>query len=196
MSEIEIHRISDEIAVAKTYDPQVKADLFSTALTAAAGVFLIDPFAIDSESIAVLTNGRNPFGVIVTNENHVRASREIADRFSIATYASREAAVPESKDLDTLPSDLTAIPIAGAPVGEIALHSRTARGVLIIGDAVINFGSHGFELLPAKYCTHPKLMRKALRQLLALEFQQMFFAHGTPILANARERLATLLDER
>ncbi len=63
-----------------------------------------------------------------------------------------------------------------------------------MGDAVINFGSHGFSFLPAKYCLDHRLMRKSLRKLLDYGVDRMLFAHGTPVLSRARERLRRLLD--
>jgi hypothetical protein len=67
---------------------------------------------------------------------------------------------------------------------------------MVIGDALINFDPYGFALLPAKYCSNFKLMRRSLSKLLDYSFDQMFFAHGMPILAHARERLEFLLNER
>jgi hypothetical protein len=66
---------------------------------------------------------------------------------------------------------------------------------MVIGDALINFEPYGFGLLPAKYCSNFKLMRRSLSQLLDYSFERMLFAHGMPILSRARERLELLLTE-
>ena len=89
-----------------------------------------------------------------------------------------------------------AIEIEGGPPGEIAIHSDAEKGSLIIGDALINFEPYGFALLPAKYCSNARLMRRSLRKLLDYTFQRMLFAHGTPILTAARQRLEQLLLQR
>jgi hypothetical protein len=85
--------------------------------------------------------------------------------------------------------------IDGAPVGEIAIHLEDRNGTMVIGDALINFEPYGFALLPPKYCTDAKVMRRSLAKLLDYSFERMLFAHGLPILAGARERLAQLLNE-
>jgi len=69
-------------------------------------------------------------------------------------------------------------------------------GTLIVGDALINFESYGFTFLPAKYCSNQKQMRRSLRKLLDYRAQRMLFAHGTPILSDASERLRGLLESR
>ena len=86
--------------------------------------------------------------------------------------------------------------IDGGPLGEMALHYVEDGGTMIIGDALINFDPYGFEFLPAKYCRNAKLMRRSLRKLLDFSFDRMLFAHGTPILSDARTRLEQLLTSR
>ncbi len=192
---MEVHRISESIAVAQVYDPQVKADLFATALTVSSGLYLIDPFPLQTDALAQLMAGRDIVGVVVTNENHLRASAELAARFSAPIFADQAAGVVGSLPPESLPDELRVVRLPGAPLGEIALHCPSDGGTLVMGDALIHFGSHGFTFLPAKYCTDAKQMRKSLHALLELEFERMLFAHGTPILRGARARLAALLNE-
>jgi len=90
---------------------------------------------------------------------------------------------------------LNAVPIDGAPAGEIAVYCDADGGTLVIGDALINFEPYGFALLPPKYCSSAKLMRKSLRTLLDYSFERMLFAHGIPILSGARQRLKQLLEK-
>jgi glyoxylase-like metal-dependent hydrolase (beta-lactamase superfamily II) len=91
---------------------------------------------------------------------------------------------------------LTAIPVDGAAVGEIAIHWEAESGTMVIGDALINFEPYGFTFLPSKYCSNFKLMRASLRKLLDYSFERMLFSHGEPILSHARERLEALLEAR
>ena len=193
----EFHRLTNELAICHRYDAQVKADLYSTAIATRAGSFLIDPIASTAQALDLLDGAEPAVGIIVTNENHARASDQLAQQLRLPIYAD-----PAAKIVGALPtaeiapaSGLTIIPVAGAPAGEVALHDARSGGTLIIGDALINFGSHGFDLLPAKYCANAKLMRRSLRALLDYEFERMLFAHGTPICANARSRLIALLED-
>ncbi len=135
------------------------------------------PDALDGEKIV---------GIIVTNENHARATADFVNRWSVPIYAHEQTrAGLETCDVRTVADGqkiapgLTAIALAGAPAGEIALHDEADGGTLIIGDALINMESHGFTFLPGKYCQNAKLMRKSLARLLDYSFERILFAHGS-----------------
>ena len=197
----EIEPVAPGIFLWRFYDPSVKAELFSTALEAAAGVLLIDPIPLAPEAVASLTHRAKIAGVIVTNENHERSAAEFADKFHVPIYLS-EVLVSTTKlravpiHDSSFPPGLTAVGIEGGPTGETAIHLAAGDGTMVIGDALINFEPYGFALLPPKYCSNFKLMRRSLSRLLDYSFERMLFAHGTPILSRARERLELLLKER
>jgi glyoxylase-like metal-dependent hydrolase (beta-lactamase superfamily II) len=97
-------------------------------------------------------------------------------------------------DGDEIFEGLRAIRIEGAVEGEIALHYAPDGGTFTIGDALINFEPYGFTFLPAKYSSNQEQMRRSLRKLLDYKAERMFFAHGTPILSEAGQRLRGLID--
>lgn len=169
----------------RLYDSQVKAELFSTAVATTGGLHLIDPVDLAPDAIAELQSNGPIKAVVVTNENHDRAAGAFAAQFGVPLLRDRGFILPE----------LTALGIDGGPPGEIALHSSSNGGTLIIGDALINFEPYGFALLPAKYCSNAKLMVRSLPKLLDYSFERIFFAHGMPILSGARQRLAALLGQ-
>lgn len=180
------------------YDSEVKADLFSTALATASGIYLVDPISLDPNSFSLATRDQKISGIVVTNANHCRAAHNFAAQFSAPIYASAETAISSAiqiADGEQLTPELTVSAIEGAAQGELALYWKGDGGTLVLGDALINFGSHEFTFLPAKYCSNPKLMRKSLRKLLAYSFERILFAHGTPIVTKARSRLAALLND-
>jgi glyoxylase-like metal-dependent hydrolase (beta-lactamase superfamily II) len=196
----DVIQIRPGLFVWQNYDPSVKSDLFSTALETAAGLFLVDPIPLATESFDQLTTTRKLAGVIVTNANHHRDSVRQANKFSLPLFAHVDAALPpevrqfRKLESGTLPGgDLRTIAIEGAAPGEIVLHHPRDGGTMVVGDALINFEPYGFTLLPAKYCSNAKQMRRSLRQLLDFEFEWMLFAHGTPLLKSARQRLEQLL---
>ena len=95
-------------------------------------------------------------------------------------------------DGDILFGQFQVIALPGGAAGEVAyLHS--ASGTLCVGDALIHLDPLGFAALPAKYCRDARGLRATLPRLLDHAFDQMTFAHGTPIVANARARLASLI---
>jgi metallo-beta-lactamase superfamily protein len=181
----EIEPVAPDLSLWRVYDPAVKAELYSTAITVAKCTYLIDPVPLTPDALAELCSQRAIKGVIVTNENHHRAAADFAKKFETPIYF--EGSQP-------FPPGLTPVPIEGAVPGEIAVHSEAAGGVMIMGDALINFEPYGFTFLPAKYCSNLKLMRRSLPKLVDYSFERMFFAHGTPILAGAHRRLEQLLE--
>lgn len=181
----ELEQVAAGVFIWRFYDPAVKAELFSTGLETAAGLYLIDPIPLTADAMANI-GSIGVGGIIVTNENHNRAAAEFAEKFD----------VPIFREGMTANLAFTIIALEGGPPGEIAIHSQEGNGTVIIGDALINFEPYGFALLPPKYCTDAKLMRRSLAQLLEHPFERMFFAHGLPILSGGRKRLELLLNER
>ena len=180
----ELQTVASGLWIWNLYDPAVKADLFSTAVETGRGIYLIDPVPLATDALSELSEQGAIAGIVITNENHERAKEDFARRFQVPLYDGSEV-VPR----------LNVIPIEGAPSGEIAVHYDGGGGTLIIGDALINFQPYGFALLPPKYCSNAKLMRKSLPKLLDYSFERILFAHGAPILSRARQRLEQLLEK-
>ena len=196
----ELEPIVPGISIWQVYEPAVKAELFSTALTTDSGTYLVDPIPLAADSLAALRARGETIGIFVTNANHDRAAAKFARDFSVPTYAHYTlggkiefADVIGVKDGQTLAGGLTVIAVDGGAVGEMALHCFQDGGTMVMGDALINFEPHGFGLLPSKYCLDPKLMRRSLRKLLDYPFARIFFAHGIPILSGARGKVEQLL---
>ena len=206
----ELVQVAPSLLIWKTYDPALKADLFSTAITTRNGTFLVDPIPLADAALAQLLNAGSVTGVIVTNSNHLRASADFADRFSVPIVAHPQTfpgqAFPGTKvrqsdglvrwrvgDGSKICDEIAVIGIDGAAAGEIVLHYAPNGGMLIIGDALINFEPYGFTFLPHKYCSNEKEMRRSLRKLLTRKAERMLFAHGPPIQSAASARLRQLL---
>jgi glyoxylase-like metal-dependent hydrolase (beta-lactamase superfamily II) len=196
----EVDEVSPGIFVWQVYDSKVKADLFSTALETHAGTYVVDPIPLESDGLLSLWTHRKAAGIFVTNANHARAAAEFAKTLSIPIYAhgglrGRPGFLQATwvQDGEVFSDRLTAVAIDGGPAGETALSYDDNGGTMVVGDALINFEPHGFALLPAKYCLDCHLMRRSLRKLLDYTFDRMLFAHGTPILCDARARVERLL---
>jgi hypothetical protein len=193
-------RIASNIAIWHDYDPGVKAELYSTSLTNSDGMYLIDPIPLRKEAFDELIGSDSVAGIIVTNSNHHRISAQLAEQFSAPIFARCEAFPDKAAqqfrsvaDGDEICNGLRVIGIEGAAAGEMILHCASNSGTLIVGDALINFEPYGFVLLPGKYCSNQKEMRRSLQKLLDYEAERILFAHGTPILSGASDRLRGLL---
>lgn len=197
----ELHHLHPGLSIWSAYDTKIKTELFSTALLTSAGVYLVDPIPLANRVLAELATLGAVCGIIVTNSNHERAALDYAATFSVPIFAhcdsfgdSRSARFARIGDNETIPGAVRAITIAGAVPGEIALYHAPNGGTLIVGDALINFDPYRFSFLPRKYCQSETEMRRSLAQLLKFPATRLIFAHGTPIVAGATERLKRLLD--
>jgi len=193
--------IASNIAIWHAYDPEVKAELYSICLATGAGTYLVDPIFLQHEAFDEMIGSGPVAGIVLTNSNHHRAAAQFAQQFSVPIFAHPETFPNDQTGQLTLVTDgdeicdgLRVIGIEGAPLGEIVLHYGVDGGTLIVGDTLINLQPYGFTFLPAKYCSNQKQMRRSLRKLLAYKAKRILFAHGTPILSAASERLRALLN--
>jgi glyoxylase-like metal-dependent hydrolase (beta-lactamase superfamily II) len=193
-------RIASNIAIWHDYDPAVKAECYSTSLTTTEGMYLIDPIPLEKEALDELIGSDCVAGIIATNSNHYRASAQFVEQFSAPIFARCEAFPDKAAqqfrsvaDGDEICRGLRAIGIEGAAAGEMILHYASNSGTLIVGDALINLEPYGFTFLPGKYCSNEKEMRRSLQKLLDYKAERILFAHGTPILSGASNRLRGLL---
>jgi len=193
--------VASDVVIWHAYDPEVKAELYSTCLATGAGVYLIDPIVLRPEAFDEMMGSSSVAGIVLTNSNHHRAAVQFAQQSSVPMLAHRETFLHGEtsrlkivSDGDEICDGLRVICIDGGPRGEIALHYADAGGTLIVGDALINFEPYGFAFLPARYCSNQKQMRRSLGKLLDYNAKRMLFAHGAPILSAASERVRALLD--
>jgi glyoxylase-like metal-dependent hydrolase (beta-lactamase superfamily II) len=139
--------------------------------------------------------------VLITNRNHVRAANSVRERtgasiaihLADADYARSQGA---RLDAELAPGarvgPFTIVGVPGKSPGEVALHDP-ARGILVVGDAVIGNPPSRLSLLPERVIDDPPALRASLRRLLDLDFDAIVVGDGVPILAGARERLRELV---
>ena len=193
----EFQTITPRVFSWQAYEPRVKCDLSSVAILADDGLVLVDPIPLRDEALEELIEGRLPTAIVLTSGNHERAADSYRKRFEIPIWASAAAEAALEIRVDhtleegaTVPGKMRVVSLQSAGPGEIAL---VGDGVICLGDAIINLASHGFSLLPARYCVNPQLLPNDLRKLLSYDFRILTFAHGDPLVEHARERLQQLL---
>jgi glyoxylase-like metal-dependent hydrolase (beta-lactamase superfamily II) len=196
----ELQILSPTLRIWSAYESDMKAEVFSTAIQLEDRLYLVDPIPLAPGALAELTAEASISGIFITNANHARAANAFAAPSGAALLASPGTAsalwpteIVAMEGGARVGEGIEMIAIAGAAEGEIALYLEADNGTLIVGDALINFGSSGFSLLPAKYCQDRQLLRNSLRQLLEFRFERLLFAHGKPIMAGARGKLEVLL---
>ena len=178
-------------------DESIRTELFSTAVLAEDGVVVIDPIDASQAVLTRLGKLGAVAAVVLTNGNHSRAAARFRERFSAPVLAHSESVGELTLPVDgilrvdrPLAGSLEVIELPGAGMGEVAL--RSGSGWLHFGDAVINLEDTGLALLPPKYCVDSEQLRQSLQNLKGLQFQSATFAHGMPLLDDARARICGL----
>jgi glyoxylase-like metal-dependent hydrolase (beta-lactamase superfamily II) len=193
----EFQTIREGLFFWQAYEDEVKVDLSCCARRTERGLVFIDPIPLAQEAIDELIAACPPAAIVLTNGNHERWSRVLRDRLQVPIYAHRLAAselgdcVDQAlEDGESVLEEITVIALPGAGSGEIALHGGD---ILHVGDALIHLPPHGLSILPEKYCSDPKELRRSLGKLLRFRFEALTFAHGLPVETQARQRLSHLI---
>jgi len=194
----EFRSVLPEVLFWEAYDPGVKCVLSSAAVHVGDGWLLVDPIALSAEALGGLCALGSIRGVLLTNGNHDRAAEWYREKFRVPVLASELAARVLETRVDQVVREgevlfgvSEVVGLQGAGPGEIALCSHGR--VVSVGDALIHLESHGFALLPERYCEDARELRLSLQKLLRFECEVLTFAHGSPLVREARQQLHHLL---
>jgi glyoxylase-like metal-dependent hydrolase (beta-lactamase superfamily II) len=179
---------------------QWKIDFDSYALKTPDGVVFIDPMKPAPEVIEKLDALGEPLAVFLTNADHDRDADWFRKRYEIQIYAHEKAKADCDTKIDVLvlddeklPGGLKVIPLPGTAGGSIAFHTRQSGGIVLIGDALLNIPGKGLALLPAQYLEDKKQALQSLCRLLDLSFRVATFAHGDPLVGDAKKEITKFL---
>ncbi len=165
-----------------------------------AGNLCIDPVTPGDEVLKEITR-LGASRILLTNRNHARAANLVRAATSAKTAIHADDAVHargQGAEIDEplLIGDqigpLEVVGVPGKSPGEIALHWR-ARGVLIVGDAVIGHPPGCCGLLREQVMDAPVRLRQSVRNLLDLDFDTLLVGDGVSILEGAKDRLRELV---
>ena len=167
----------------------------------AAGNLCVDPVEPGEDNLAAI--GRAGVAkILLTNRNHSRAANAVRACTRAQTLihpgdAPHARAQGTEIDAELHPGErvgpLTIVAAPGKSPGEVALHWPERR-LLIVGDVVIGNPPGQCALLREKVMDDPAELRRSVRGLLALDFDVLLVGDGVPILADARARLAALVE--
>lgn len=169
-------------------------------LAVAGGNLCVDPAEPAPEDLNDLVR-RGVSRILLTNRNHVRDANRVRSRTGARTAihdADAAAAQGQGAVLDErlavgdVVGPLHVVGVPGKSPGEIALHWPQRR-ILIVGDAVIGNPPGQLSLLRERVLDDPPELRASIRRLLDLDVDTLLVGDGTPILSDARARLAALV---
>jgi len=175
-------------------------DFNGTLFLHVAGNLCVDPVPPSDEVLDRLEK-EGVAHILITNRNHTRATNFVAERTG-AHVAIHPADAAQAREQGThfdaalevghRIGPFTVIGVPGKSPGEVALHDA-ARGILVVGDAVIGNPPGALSLLPERVMDDPGQLRESVRALMALEFEALIVGDGVSILEGARERLGELV---
>lgn len=165
------------------------------------GNVAIDPVEASAADLDALA-GEGVARIVLTNRNHVRASRELRERTGArvvmhgadAAYARGQgAAVDEEIAVGGRVGPFVALDAHGKSPGEIALHWPERR-LLVVGDACVGKPPGACALLPESVIDDPAALRRSLARLAAeIDFDALLVGDGAPILTGGRTALRALV---
>jgi glyoxylase-like metal-dependent hydrolase (beta-lactamase superfamily II) len=174
----------------------------SYALRTPAGVILVDPLRPAAAVVKELAGLGEPIGIFLTNANHDREAGWFRKQYEIQIYAHEAAKADCDTTIDvlvldgeTLPGGVKTLHLPGASAGECALYSKTAGGLLLLGDILVNPAAQGLALLPEQYLEDRAQAITSLQRLRDLNYQVATFAHGTPLATDAKAIITKLLNQ-
>jgi glyoxylase-like metal-dependent hydrolase (beta-lactamase superfamily II) len=180
-----------------SFHPQWKTDFNSYALRTSEGVVFVDPMKPDAEVIQKLEALGEPIGVLLTNAHHNRDADWFRKQYEIQVYAHEKAKADCEMSIDILlmdgerlPGGVKAVHLPGSSEGETAYYAKSSGGIVLMGDTLLNQSGKGLTLLPDAYIEDKKQMLKSLQKLLELDFKIATFAHGDPIVKDAKKAIA------
>ena len=183
-----------------SFHAQWKTDFNSYALKTTEGVVFIDPLKPAPAVLKELEALGEPIGIFLTNDHHDRDADWFRKQYEIQIYAHEKAKADCDTKIDVLildgerlPGGVRAIYLPGSSASETAFYSKLSGGIVLVGDILLNPSGKGLSLLPEPYIEDRKQALQSLPKLLELNFKTVTFAHGDPIVANAKKQIANFL---
>lgn len=175
------------------FQASVKCDCGSCAFRRPEGWIVFDPVPLAAVAWRALLDAGPVHAIVLTSGNHQRESLTLGTAHNAPVHAPEDARGEVDATAWHRPGSILdgfqMIPLPGAGPGEAAWCDGHS---LVLGDAITHLD--GLAILPDKYCSSPAGLRRSLRVLTDLAFDRVFFAHGLPLIANARDAVADFVD--
>jgi len=164
---------------------------------------LIDPLLL-SDDLAALREPA-PAQIVITNRHHLRSSERIAAAFGCPIRCNEKglhefAGGPPVEGFafgDELAPGIRAHEVGVICDEETALHLDVGARALVVADGIINYAGIGF--VPDVHLgDDPDRVKRGLKEayarLLELDFDNILFAHGEPLIGGAKQALREFVE--
>jgi hypothetical protein len=157
---------------------------------------LIDPLLPPGEEGAFwdfVDRLRLPVEVLLTASWHRRDARTVAARYRTTVWAHERATqhLDFATRSDALPEGVEAFTPDGDREGQVAFYLREHETLVV---AELFMGTdEGLRLCPSPTLRDLDAFNRSLRTLLDLPIERVLVAHGDPVLADGRRRIAEAL---
>jgi glyoxylase-like metal-dependent hydrolase (beta-lactamase superfamily II) len=196
----ELREITRNLRGWASFHPQWKIEFNSYALKTTEGALFIDPLKPEPAVVEKLEALGEPIGILLTNAHHDRDADWFRKQYEIQVYAHEKAKADCDTKIDVLvmdgeqlPGGVKVVHLPGSSAGETAFYTKSGGGIVLMGDTLMNQTDKGLTLLPEPYIEDRKQALMSLHKLLDLNFKIITFAHGNPIVQNARKEIAHFL---
>lgn len=162
-------------------------------------VVLVDPLPIEEDALRALGDVE---AIVLTAANHQRSAWRLRKAFGARVYApdgAEELEEPPDHSYsggDLLPGGLTAFHAPGPTEAMYALWKSRPVGVVFLSDLLTHDGSGRLSFVPARFQDAPARTRASVARVLDdLPFVAACFAHGPPLVGDARKAMRRALEE-
>lgn len=190
----------------KTFHEGIQAYVHSYYLEATTPAVLIDP-RIPKEGLSWFREHKTPAYIYLTNRHHYRHSLQFAETFDCEVWCHKAGLhefthgekVTGFEHGIELPGKIKALEVGVLCPEETAYHIPVSGGILSIGDAIIR-DERGRLAFVDDYLLgdDPEAVKRGLRKVfkghLRRKFDHLLFAHGKPLIGEAKEKLRKFLE--
>lgn len=156
---------------------------------------LVDPPPLEAADRLAILKGASLDYIVVTNRDHLRETESCRREFHAKVYlpaadAPQMDISPDKtyQDGELLPGGLWVVHLeAMKSPGESALFLDRAKGILILGDALIGKPPGHLSLLPDEKYADAGKAKESLRRLLNYNFDIVLVGDGVSILTGGKE---------
>lgn len=165
---------------------------------------MIDPPPITPEDQEWLKNQSPITCIVLTNRDHVREAQAFRTQFSVQILIhEKDAPLIEIKadktfrDGERLPGRLVTVHVPdNKSPGETALFLSRAKGIMILGDALIGKPPGQLNLMPADKYADVVKAKQGIQVLLKYMYESVLVGDGVSILMGGRQAVQNFLERK